>query len=80
MEKNIKFDIPEITKSLSDISVIMADGYMVLKIRMALEKWEKEAKSGNADSQTLIDMVTNFERLVKVIVKDDFERKMNEPF
>ena len=62
-------DIPPITISLSDISIIMGDGYKFLKIRFQCERWAEEAEAGNKESATLIEVVNQFERLIKVIDK-----------
>ena len=58
-----------ITLSLMEISLVMSDGYKFLKLRFNLEKWAKEAEEGNKDSKALVDMVYQFERLVKAASK-----------
>jgi hypothetical protein len=58
-----------ITESLMEISMIMADGVQFLKLRVCFEKWAKEAKDGKESSQTLVDMVYQFERLIKTVTK-----------
>jgi hypothetical protein len=58
-----------ITESLMEISMIMADGVQFLKLRFIFERWAKEAKEGNKSSQTLVDMVYQFERLIKIAGK-----------
>ena len=60
---------PEITRSLSNIAMIMSEGDNFLRIRFICEKWEKEAIEGNKDSATLIELITKFERLVTLISK-----------
>lgn len=55
-----------ITNSLLEISMIMADGVNFIHMRTNFEKWAKEAEQGNKDSKTLVDLVYQFERLVKV--------------
>ena len=62
-------DIPPIVKSLSDISMIMGDGVKFLKLRFQCEQWAKEAEEGNEDSATLITLIGQFEKLIKVITK-----------
>lgn len=55
-----------ITLSLMEISMIMSDGVKFVHMRTNFEKWAKEAEQGNKDSKTLVDLVYQFERLVKV--------------
>jgi hypothetical protein len=69
MEKNLESKSP-VVESLMDISEIMSNGVDFIYIMMASKQWEKEAQSGNKSSQQLIDMITNFERLVKFIKKN----------
>ena len=64
-------DIPPITRSLSDISIIMGDGAKFLKLRFQCEQWAEEAKIGNKDSATLIEVINQFERLIKVVTKNE---------
>ena len=65
-----KYTPPEITQSLSEISRIMADGFLFCKLRFSMERYEKEAKEGNKESATLVELVKQYERLIKIIIKD----------
>jgi len=76
MEKNAKSEIKleqwrpsPISISLMYINQMMADGVNFLILRETLEKWVKEAKEGNKDSEKLIEMVLQFEKLLKVVLK-----------
>ena len=64
-------DIPRITHTLSRISDIMTDAPKYLTLRFALERYEKEANEGNIDSQTLISIVYQYERLINALLKHD---------
>lgn len=59
------------TKALMDISLSINDngGVNFLTLRDNFDKWEKEAAEGNAASQQLIDMLFNFDKVLKVILK-----------
>jgi hypothetical protein len=67
MEK--KYIPSPISNSLGDISMIMSDGYNFVILRHVAEQWAKEAKEGNKNSQALIDIITKFEKLVKITIK-----------
>ena len=67
MEKKLEFEPSSITKSLADISLIMNEGHHFVKIRDHAEKWKKESEQGKESSQALIDTITRFERLIKII-------------
>ncbi len=76
MEKNTKSEIQleqwrpsPISISLMYISQMMANGVNFIILRETLEKWVKEAKEGNKDSEKLIEMVLQFEKLLKVVLK-----------
>jgi len=56
-----------IIKSLLEISRITNDDVYFFKIRFLLERYEKEALAGNNDSKTIVEMVTRFEKLVKIL-------------
>lgn len=60
-------DVAKITQTLSNISMIMGDGYKFLKIRMICERWEKEAANGNESSKTLIEIIERFHRVINLI-------------
>jgi hypothetical protein len=59
----------DITKSLSDIALLMNEGDKFLKLRFICEKWEQEANEGNKDSAVLIEVIKRFERLIKTVNK-----------
>ena len=55
-----------ITTSLMNIGMIMGDGYRFILLRANFERWEEEAEKGNKDSKQLIELVYQFERLMKL--------------
>jgi hypothetical protein len=60
-------ELTDLNRCLMDISLLMADGYKFLKFRAILEKWQREGATGNTDSQKLVDIVFQFERLLKAM-------------
>ena len=58
-----------VTAALANISEMTGDAIVFLKIRSNLERYEKEAAEGNKDSQKIVDMVYQFDRLLKALNK-----------
>jgi len=65
-----KFIPSKSSTALMDISLSINDvsGLNFLKLRATFDKWEKEAAEGNVASQQLMDMLFNFDKLLKVIL------------
>jgi len=61
--------VKSITKSLSDIALLMNEGDKFLVLRFTCEKWEQEANEGNKDSAALIEVIKQFERLINAVTK-----------
>jgi hypothetical protein len=66
-----KFIPSKPSQALMDIDMAINGngGCDFLTLRFTFEKWEKEAKEGNASSQQLMDMLFNLDKLLKVILK-----------
>lgn len=57
-----------ITQQFADIVEIFAsDGYTFLKIRTELEDLQKQASYGDEDAEKILDIVTKFHKLCKVL-------------
>lgn len=69
MEHGYFLKMKPITKSLSDISLIMNDVTDFVRLRFQFEQWEKEANEGNLSSAELVKLVNQFEKLIKHIIK-----------
>lgn len=57
----------DITKKLGEISEIMGDGYIFVKMRMSAERWENETNIQS--SVELLDIINRFHKLC-VVMRD----------
>lgn len=53
----------EITKKLVDISEVMTDGTMFIKMRSLMEAMEQKVNEGDEAAEQLVDFVNKFHKL-----------------
>ena len=58
---------PEVTRKLSEISEVMADGYHFVHMRMLVEDWETKALAGDKMAQDMMAVIDTFHRLCTVV-------------
>ncbi len=58
---------PEVTRKISEISEVMADGYHFVKMRMLVEDWEEKAVAGDKMAQDMMQVIDTFHRLCVVV-------------
>lgn len=63
----VKFEDSEISKKLSKISEVMADGFYFLRMREYVTQWQELAKSGDHTAQEMMKVIDTFHRLCMVV-------------
>lgn len=57
-----------VSKKLADISLVMADAFMFLKVRLLVEDWDQMAKAGDPAAQKAMLMINQFHNLCKHVI------------
>ena len=66
----MEHDELKIAKKLADISLVMADGFMFMKVRSLVEEWDRMAKDGDPTAKQAMQTINQFYNLCKYVLGD----------